>query len=269
MSTIEGSSRTLDFTRHVCRRCCRSRENIFGLSITKSEGEQAKTFFKSLVDKYTSDDSIEDFIENMQGGAKSAVSMLERKIKSDANMRSLAMKRDLDNSDLGDEDLKRDLVESFKETTLADQEGTVRFFDKISSMDEEQLSKVHGSMRETMQDIKSMSEGEGTEKENLVSNIKEKYGNEYEVQQLRAMDVEELKTIAVRANIIQNTSPTRSSGAAKAMAQLDPSAANTIMLELSESVTRNMASQAETQMRFNKSVTDNIKQIQHRTGMAP
>ena len=250
-------------------------KDVFGVEIKKAEGERALTFFKALVDKHAVKGDA--FADSLIPGAKEAVEKLNRKIRTDGVMRGLTMRRDLENSDDLEDTTREELTKTYNETvggkTAEDRlKGAADFFDTATELETDSVKNVRGVTGEAIKQIRAFSEGEGTVAENLVANIRKKYGDEYSRQELESMaesdeGLEELKALAVRASLAEQAPATRGSVAGAGVGNLDPENANKLMQNLSDSVAQNIETMTQSTMRMTKAQNEEIKKIQTRTGM--
>lgn len=244
-------------------------KDVFGVDIDEKEGAQAKTFFLSLLDKYMADGSVSKFASNMNEGAQGAVAMLDKKMSLDSSMRKLGLVREIQESEGLNKETRDSLRTTFADAnakTRTSRASQIKLFDQLTGMGTSDINKVKGEAGKAFAKIKSASEGEGSLEENLRANLKKTLGDAYSTQALEDMSVEDLKTLAVKTNIVTTTPATRGSTTGKAIGNLDPADAAKTMASFAQAVSENVDLMTASQMRFNRSVTDNVKEINHRIG---
>lgn len=233
-------------------------KEVFGVTINEEEGESAKAMFNMLFERIQSDGSVAKFAERMKPMAQKAVETIKRKKRAESNNRALGLMKDLNRSKL-DSGARDKLRQSFVAAYEGKEGGGASLFDAAHSMKAEDIDLVEGEMGRVLQRVRDI----GTDEDSIRAMLEEKG---FKAEDYEGKSLEELKELAVRAELVSATPVTANTSAGQAVANLSPGENAKIMADLSNNVSSNMEVMTSAAMRYQRATTEQIKQLKARTG---
>lgn len=233
-------------------------KDVFGVKINEEEGESAKAMFNMLFERIQSDGSVAKFAERMKPMAQKAVETIKKKKRAESSNRALGLMKDLDRSKMGGgarDKLRQRLVATFEGKAG----GATSLFDAAHSMKEDDIDSVQGEMGRVLQRVRDMGTDEGS-----IRKLLEEKGVAAELYEGKSL--EDLKELAVRAELVGSAPVTANTSAGQAVANLSPGESAKVVADLSNNVSSNMEVITSSALRYQRATTEEIKRLKAKTG---